>query len=286
MPNVEKIAILVNRTKAGSGRIVDSVCAKLEEYAIAYVIFDRYLTKKEKLSEEITRSLQGVTLLISIGGDGTLLNALRLALTGGFPVLPIYNGTLGFIAETQFDESMLILDELIEGRQDHYDVERRHLLDIAVTQQGAVTKHNAINEAVLLKGSYPRLTHFDISINGKNVAYVKADGVIVASPTGSTAYALSVGGPIVNPRVNALILAPIAPHSLTFRPLVLPGDDVITLTSLADAASHLHIDGQEGEQLHKGDSVTVTISEKCFYLYKYTSRTFYEVLKDKLKWGN
>ncbi|MBI4979011.1 MAG: NAD(+)/NADH kinase [Spirochaetes bacterium] len=285
MRSIKKIAVLVNRNKREYQKIIARLDVVLRGKAITRRIIDRHITDTEEISS-VSRELASYDLLITIGGDGTLLNGLTLIVPHTIPVLPVYHGTLGFIAEIDVEQSAAILAEMVAGKRTLYEIEKRHLIDVELASGREVTHHTAVNEAVVAKGNYPKLGHFAVDINGKNLAYVKADGIIVASPTGSTAYALSAGGPIINPRVNALILLPIAPHSLTFRPLVVCGDDTIAVSLAAESGdTALAIDGRPVSRFRQGDSVRVTVSQASFRLVKLRTRSFYEVLKEKLHWG-
>lgn len=225
-------------------------------------------------------------LLVTVGGDGTLLAGIRIASPFGVPVLPVYYGTLGFMAENTVDESIIMLSDFLSGRKKHCSVETRHMLDVHVRTARGERRMTAVNEAVVAKGHYPKLARFTVSIGGKSIAPVKADGIIVASPTGSTAYALSAGGPIVNPSVDALVLVPIAPHALTFRPLVIAGDDTVSISLAATGTDTvITVDGLRGERFRTGDTVTISRSKTRFMLVKQKRLSFYQVLTDKLNWG-
>lgn len=279
----ESIAVVANLTKEGTSRIIEKIRLLGKEYDKAVIVLDKYADNDEDLENAIER-VSSSSLMVSIGGDGTLLHALRIGMPSCLPVLPIYNGTLGFIAEPNEEEGLLMLENYISNKRENIYIEKRRA--ISVLANGSKTKKvNAINEAVLLKGSYPRMGRFGVYINGSLAAIIKGDGVIISSPTGSTAYALSAGGPIVDPNIEALILVPIAPHSLTLRPLVLSGKDEIVVCVESEEETRLSVDGHDISALYVDDNISVSLSDECFLLIRSTKRSFYENLKEKLNWG-
>ncbi|MEK6795349.1 MAG: NAD(+)/NADH kinase [Spirochaetota bacterium] len=278
------IVILVNSGKREHEKVVASLIAVAARSHVKARICALDIAHARKTPS--AKGVSGAKLLITVGGDGTLLAGIRMAAPYRVPVMPVYYGTLGFMAENTVDESMEMLHDLLTGRKKNYIIETRHMLDVSVRSKRHNRKMMAVNEAVVAKGHYPKLARFSVSIGGRGIAPIKADGIIVASPTGSTAYALSAGGPIVNPRVDALVLVPIAPHALTFRPLVIAGDDTVSI-SLASGAPDtvISVDGLPGEHFRTGDTVTISRSRTSFMLVKQKRLSFYQILTDKLNWG-
>jgi NAD+ kinase len=227
-------------------------------------------------------------LIIVLGGDGTLLGmATRIAHSGReVPILGVNFGSLGFLTETRIDELMPSLEAVLNGTA---IMEERAML-VAETHRGAECFDSRIvlNDVVFTKAALSRIIELTITVGDDLVTKVKADGLIVATATGSTAYNLAAGGPIVHPRVDAFVLTPIAPHTLTNRPIVVPASEVIGVRpTVADTTDEIFVtyDGQSGYPLHAGDVVRVRHSERALRLVKAPGRNYFELLREKLKWG-
>lgn len=230
-----------------------------------------------------------VDAIIAFGGDGTLLAAANAALhaPADVPVLGVHLGHLGFLTEVRRTEITESLTAVLEGRT---WMETRLLLDGRVERNGAVAAARlALNDIVITRGRLSRMTEADVAVDGEHVCHVRADGLIVASATGSTAYNLSAGGPIVHPAVDAIVLTPIAPHTLTNRPIVLPASATIVLRPTLNG-DHSDVvatfDGQAGESLLPGDAVVIRRAERVLHLLRTTTRTHFDMLRDKLNWGS
>jgi NAD+ kinase len=229
-----------------------------------------------------------VQLVIVLGGDGTLLSmATRIAQAGrDIPILGVNFGSLGFLTETRIDELYTSLESFVNGTA-AID-ERAMLAADAYRSREHFDSRIVLNDVVFTKAALSRMIELSVAVSTGLVTKVKADGLIVASATGSTAYNLAAGGPIVHPRVDALVLTPIAPHTLTNRPIVIPGNEVIEIRPHIDQDVDdifVTYDGQSGYQLQKGDVVTVRKSERRLRLLKAPARSYFEVLREKLKWG-
>jgi NAD+ kinase len=227
-------------------------------------------------------------LIVVLGGDGTLLAmAARIAKADrDIPILGVNFGSLGFLTEIRIDELMPSLESILSGSA---AFEERAMLEAdAYRNEARVDSRVVLNDVVFTKGALSRMIELSVSVSGGFVTRVKADGLIVASATGSTAYNLAAGGPIVHPGVDALVLTPIAPHTLTNRPVVIPGHaDVEVRPHIGDGADDVFVtyDGQSGYTLHEGDVVRVRKSERVLRLVKASTRGYFEVLREKLKWG-
>ena len=229
-----------------------------------------------------------VDLVVVLGGDGTLLGmATRIAQAGrDIPILGVNFGSLGFLTETRIDELMPSLDAVLAGTA---VFDQRAMLN-ADTFRGSecFDSRTVLNDVVFTKAALSRIIELTISVGENLVTKVKADGLIVATATGSTAYNLAAGGPIVHPRVDALVLTPIAPHTLTNRPIVIPAGEVIEVRpTVVDASDEIFVtyDGQTGYPLHAGDIVRIRRSERTLRLVKAPARNYFELLREKLKWG-
>jgi NAD+ kinase len=229
-----------------------------------------------------------VDLVIVLGGDGTLLSMATRIAQGGrdIPILGVNFGSLGFLTETRIDELYGSLSAVIDGTA---TLDERALL-IATCHRGGELFDTRIvlNDVVFTKAALSRIIELVVSVSSGEVTRVKADGLIVASATGSTAYNLAAGGPIVHPRVDAIVLTPIAPHTLTHRPIVIPGSEVVQVRPQIDEVVddiYVTYDGQSGYPLRQGDVITVRRSERTLRLVKTPARSYFEVLREKLKWG-
>jgi NAD+ kinase len=223
-------------------------------------------------------------LLIVLGGDGTLLSAARLAADRTVPILAVNLGGLGFLTTVSQDEIYPILEEIFSNR---HRVSERIMLEAEILREGTVMRRqNALNDAVLNKAALARIMDLELRVDGEFVTTYKADGLILSTPTGSTAYSMAAGGPIVYPAVEAFVVTPICPHTLTNRPLVIPDTATIEIDFHADdGAIFLTLDGQVGIELMRGDHITVRKAPSRLHLVRPAKKTYYEILRSKLKWG-
>lgn len=224
-------------------------------------------------------------MVLVLGGDGTMLNAARLVEERSVPILGVNMGGLGFLTEISLDHLYSTLDKVFAQE---FSIEERLMLRARIHRRGEhVAQATVLNDVVISKGTLARMIETRISINGQFVTSLRGDGLIVSTPTGSTAYSLSAGGPIINPSVQALILTPICPHTLTHRPLLIPSNVSLeaVLTS-RDEGAMATFDGQVGVAITQGDTVAVSVSEHRTRLIRLPDRSYYEVLRRKLKWGN
>jgi NAD+ kinase len=223
-------------------------------------------------------------LLIVLGGDGTLLSAARLAAQRKVPILAVNLGGLGFLTTVPQDDLYSILDEIFTGQ---HRVSERVMLEAEVVRGGAVIRTQiALNDAVLNKAALARIMDLELRVDGEYVTTYKADGLILSTPTGSTAYSLAAGGPIVYPIVEAFVVTPICPHTLTNRPIVIPDSVTIDIDFKAeDEAVYLTLDGQVGVELSRGDHIRVRKAADKLLLVRPAKKTYYQILRSKLKWG-
>ena len=221
---------------------------------------------------------------IVLGGDGTMLAAARALAKVHIPILGVNLGSLGFLTEVALDELYPTLEAAIAGRCVR---EHRAMLHCEAQRGGKIiARHDLLNDAVVNKTELARIADFDVYIDGQFVSNYKADGLIVSTPTGSTAYSLAAGGPILLPNVDAVVLTPISPHALTNRPLVVCDTAEIAIEVRgAEGTAYLSIDGQVGERLRDHDRILCRRSKVDVELLKLKSRTLFDVLRAKLKWG-
>lgn len=219
-------------------------------------------------------------LVIVLGGDGTLLSIAHLAARRAIPVMGVNLGRLGFLTEVPVDEMFITLDAYFEGNQKIISI--RRMLDVYYGDDIFL----CLNDIVINKGALARMIRCEIYINNKKIAIPRLDGIIVSTPTGSTAYSLSAGGPIIQPNIPAVIFAPICPHTLTFRPMVISSDSEIRIKVKTEGEkTFLTLDGQRGNQMHKNDEVMIRISNYALSLISSPKRNYFDLLHEKLGWG-
>jgi NAD+ kinase len=223
-------------------------------------------------------------LVIVLGGDGTLLSVARIFASTGTPILGINLGSLGFLTEVRLNDLYPTLESWSAGG---HDLDARVLLHAELWRGGALSaSYEALNEIVVSKGDIARMGDFAVELDGKLVARFRADGVIVSTPTGSTAYTLAANGPILTPSVDAMVVTPICPHLLTLRPIVVPG--VASLTVRVEGVANqaaLTVDGQKTADLHLGDELRCRRSSHTVNLVRISESGFFEALRSKLSWG-
>ena len=222
-------------------------------------------------------------LVVVLGGDGTLLSVAR-AIQGRAPILGVNLGTLGFLTEINRGELYPSLVDVLAGR---FTLEDRSLFEVELRRSaGAVSSYRVFNDAVVNKSALARMIRLIVRIDGRFVAVYRADGLILSTPTGSTAYNLSAGGPIVHPSLPVVVITPICPHTLSQRPLVVPHDCEIEVTlDTAQEEVYLTLDGQEGGTLAYRDAIRVRPAPDRVRLVQVSRRTFYDALRSKLRWG-
>lgn len=223
-------------------------------------------------------------MVLVLGGDGTMLSAARLVEKRSVPILGINVGGLGFLTEVSGEHLYKTLERVFAK---DYAIEERLMLKAVLDRRGkSVAQAAVLNDVVVTKGELSRMIAMTIAIDGQFVTSLRGDGLIVSTPTGSTAYSMSAGGPIVSPSVNAMVLTPICPHTLTHRPLLVPGTATLAVTLTShDKGAMVTCDGQVGVAMTEGDTVTITPSRHRTKLIRFPERTYYDVLRRKLKWG-
>ncbi|MDO8454109.1 MAG: NAD(+)/NADH kinase [Sulfurimonas sp.] len=220
-------------------------------------------------------------ILLTLGGDGTLISVVRRSFNYDIPVLGVYAGTLGFLADVSMDELDDFVANLACGK---YRIDERAVLEAKVIKNGETVKIHAFNDIVLTRPSISNMIHIETLVDGKAFNTYYGDGVIVSTPTGSTAYNLSAGGPVLFPLTNVFALTPICPHSLTQRSVVLPGTFSIEMKTPKNRALMI-IDGQDMHTFEQGESVHIKLAEKTAKLIHREEFNYFDVLKEKLKWG-
>ncbi|OLC12010.1 MAG: NAD(+) kinase [Candidatus Rokubacteria bacterium 13_1_40CM_69_27] len=224
-----------------------------------------------------------VDFLIVLGGDGTLLAVARAVGDLGIPLLGVNLGGLGFLTATTLDEMIPALEAFLQGQM---VIEERMMLAARVRRsERSVSELLALNDVVIMKSAMSRIIDLSVSVEGQSATAYRADGLIIATPTGSTAYSLSAGGPILFPTMDAVVLTPICSHTLTARPVVLPGTQRIEVTLFSNQEVMLTVDGQVGVGLRERDTVEVQRAASRIRLVRFPQKHFFSVLRTKLKWG-
>lgn len=242
----------------------------------------RYVGRSDGLSRDHVPD--GCQLVVVLGGDGTLLSAARAIGGREIPLFAANLGGLGFLTAITSDELFPELERAL--RNEHRIAKRRMLSCEVMRNDTAVARYDALNDVVITKASIARMIDLVTNVDSHFVCRYKADGLIIATPTGSTAYSLSAGGPIVFPQVGAICLTPICPHTLTNRPVIVPDTSVVQILNMAsNDDAYLTIDGQVGEPLKEKDRVVCRSSPYCVHLVRPPRMKFFDVLRQKLKWG-
>jgi len=229
--------------------------------------------------------LNQAELVVVLGGDGTLISVARLFSGRDVPILGVNLGSLGFLTEITVEELYTRLEKVLEGNP---RVSERMMLEVTLHREGQeIEKGHVLNDMVINKGALARIVDLETKVNRHFLTTYKADGLIVSTPTGSTGYSLSAGGPIIHPLMSCIVITPICPHTLTNRPIVVTDESVISITvaSSFDEKVYLTLDGQVGFELREGDSVEVRRALKTTALVMSRTRDYFEVLRTKLKWG-
>jgi len=284
-PRSKVAAIISLPARPAVGRIIRQLIDWLHAHGYE-VVMDVEAAKYLPGQQGVARaqlSSRPLDLVIVLGGDGTLLSAVRETVTTDAPLLGVNLGSLGFLTDAPLSSLFPMLESIAKGSA---AVEQRSLMQCELLRgEKVIGRYMAFNDAVVNKTTLARLNNYDLFVDNAFVSSYRADGMIVATPTGSTAYSLSAGGPVLMPTVNAFVITPVAPHALTHRPLVVPDSVVveILLRSKAEVA-YLSLDGQPGLDLWDGDRVRCRRSEHKVSLFR-ADRDFFNVLRTKMKWG-
>ena len=277
---VGAIALYVTVGRSHALDVTGAVARIAREMGVGVALCER--DAASDLAIDPTCALDEAELLVSIGGDGTLLRAARIAHPRNLPILGINTGRLGFLTELDADERGFAHLRTVLGG--NFAVDERIALEARVN--GGATTHFALNDVVVRRGAQARMAPFGLALDGETIAHLPSDGVIVATPTGSTAYFLSAGGPIVHPTVDALGVAALLPHTLFARPLLVPSDAEIEITCDGEITrANLETDGVIGDDLRAGDRVTVRKDPRPVRFARISPRAFFARLEEKLQWG-
>lgn len=281
-----KFGIVGNYNKENINEVIFSLISKLEKKNIEYYICDSLAKSPRPLKAfplvDIKTVAEKSDLLLSIGGDGTMLSTAYTAHQYEKPMVGINIGKLGFLAEVDIQNVDTFIDNVLEGK---YRIEERMVL------AGRCCTHTteefiAFNDIVVDKGNWPKMIEITIKVDGESVATFSADGLIIATPTGSTGYSLSVGGPIVSPKSNVITLSPISPHTLTVRPLVIPNNQVVSVfVESANTKVQVNCDGQRVKEFAPPVELEIKKDPKPIKILHTSDSSYFEILRTKLLWG-
>lgn len=284
-----KLGIIPNTEKENIIEVVELLVNKLDSKKVIHFINNSFI-ESAKRSETLQKCrfisneelFSESDIIVSIGGDGTVLTTGYLARNSGTPILGINYGKLGFLAEYEIKNLDKLIDELLN---DDYYIEERITLT-GSTSQGEEDKYFAINDIVIDKGKWPKMIELELKVDNKYVSTFLADGIIISTPTGSTGYSLSTGGPIVAPEAKAITISPISPHTLTMRPLVLSSNQKISIKTTSQHESiQISCDGQRVSQDKSPSFVHISNSNIPLKLVRTKSTSYFNILRKKLFWG-
>lgn len=280
-----KIGIVGKTTKKENKAVISEIVEYLISTGVDVLLDSevaRFIGKGEGVPK--TKLADGIDIMLVLGGDGTFISAARQVVKNNVPVLGVNLGGLGFLTEVSVEEAKVVLGNLLKG---DFVTENRMLLVVHVHRHDErIADYQVLNDVVVNKGALARIIQLEMHINGNFVSSYRADGLIISTPMGSTAYSLSAGGPIVHPALNSIIITPICAHSLTNRPLVVPDDSKIrVIIKETNGEVFLTLDGQVGFSIEKGDVIEVKKADTVLKVIKSPLRNYYEILRTKLRWG-
>lgn len=277
------LGIILNNQKKDAYPVLEKVIAYLEKKGVQYYIEESVEPDSKVKVKDYQEIKEKADYIIIIGGDGTFLHTVRYFFGSGLPLLGINIGHLGFLTEIETGEIEYSLDQLLAG---NYSIEKRLVLEARIENKGqTVYRQQALNDFVIHRGSSSRMVSVEMYINDEIVSTYRADGLIVSTPTGSTAYSLSAGGPIVNPQIRAIIVTPICPHSLFIKPMVISDQERIKIKVKGEQSVSFAADGASDYQVGSSDEIFIEAAKEELSIVKLPDRTFYSILHKKLKVG-
>jgi NAD+ kinase len=280
---LKTFGLVVNINKKGVQELVGRISRWIQDKGCDFLLVDDIAAALgfARFGVTLDELIERAQYILVLGGDGTMLWTARQVASAGTPVLGINLGHLGFLTEIDLHEILPALENIMEGK---YRVEERMMLEATVFRQGRIVENSlGLNDAIITKGSFSRIIHLEAYIKNELVNNYYADGMIVASPTGSIAYSLSAGGPLVTPEQDLLLMTPVCPHSLWARPVVIAPESEIKLVVMSNHGEvMLTMDGQHGFSLHQHDQVVIKRAAHKARFLRLLGRSFFEVLRNKL----
>ena len=276
MKSIRNVGIIAKKQEHRVRRVMNEIVHWLRDRNVEVSV------EPESEDASVDFISEAMDAVISLGGDGTLLRAARVVGERGVPIVGVNFGSLGFLTEVRMDEIYAALETLLDGR---YGIEERGMLHIEVSRdESLLSRYLALNDAVINKGSVSRLIELEIRIGDQPALFTRSDGLIISTPTGSTAYSLAAGGPIVYPTLDAIIVTSICPHSLTNRPLVMPDRQELQVRLMRGRDVMLSVDGQVGMSLRPNDRIRLNRAEAPLKLLLPFRKRFFDILNEKLQW--
>ncbi|MEA1919914.1 MAG: NAD(+)/NADH kinase [Campylobacterota bacterium] len=279
--NIKKVGVILRPSTPELKEVFYHIKTLFNAHDIEVVIDNISGSMIKVLGQDFDHLCESCDLLITVGGDGTLLSVVRRSFAYQVPVLGVHAGKLGFLADLDLVELDDFIPKLIEGK---FHVDGRAMLEAHISTKNGSTRVIAFNDIVLSRPSISKMIHLEMRVDGRPFNTYFGDGVIISTPTGSTAYNLSAGGPVVLPHTQVFVLTPISPHSLTQRPVVLPRHFEIEVHTLEQNALAI-VDGQDMHEFGKGDMITIKLAKDAAYLIHKENFDYFDVLKEKLGWG-
>ena len=281
MKEIKRIGLVINHYKKENVVLAQEIISILKKHHVDFLAYGedaRSLAMEEISLDEFCRQID---LVMVIGGDGTLLRAARMVYGYEIGILGINRGYLGFLSELEIDELEQYLPQILNG---DFHRERRTMLEAKTYRQGTlIGTEVALNDMVITKGALARLINIEVTMDDIPVEQFLGDGLIISTPTGSTGYSLSAGGPIAYPDLDIFLMTPICPHSLSVRPIIFSSDSTLTISIATDTEGMLTVDGQQGVSLENGDQVVIKKAEYDTYLVKVKNIGFFEVMHEKFQ---
>lgn len=286
MAAIRQVGLFSKPNAIGANKVVPRLLNWLSERGIVFRLDEEtagYAGRTDGLPRE--QVPEGCELIIVLGGDGTLLSAARATGSREIPLFAVNLGSLGFLTAITVDNLFVELERSLAGQ---HKISKRRMLSVLLKRgETCIGHYEALNDVVITKSSIARMIEVEVYVNTHCMCSYRADGLILATPTGSTAYSLAANGPIMFPTVDAVCITPICPHTLTNRPVVVPSDVVLTVINRAiDDSAFLTVDGQVGQPLHEGDQIECRSANHFVYLVRSPQKSFFDVLRQKLKWGD
>ena len=281
---MKRIGIIAKQNKPEAVQVVKELVGWLRDHKVECFVEPEMAQSVSHPSLDKDEMPLAVDMVVVLGGDGTLLAAARALQKNRIPLLGVNLGGLGFLTEITLDELYPTLEAILQGA---FTTNERMLLDVRVwRKEKVIDEFTVLNDVVINKGALARIIELETNVDDAHLTTFRADGLIIATPTGSTGYSLSAGGPIVYPSLQSIIITPICPHNLTNRPIIVPKEAAVTVTlSSGDAEVFLTLDGQVGFKMKLQDKIEVKKGEGAISLIKSPLRGYFEVLRTKLMWG-
>jgi NAD+ kinase len=282
---IKTIGIIAKKGRPEARELTIKICSWCVERGLSvYIEKDLNIITSQAQPADPLSLIVSAEAVIVLGGDGTLLSVARIPASEKVLIIPVNLGGLGFLTEIRAEEIFILLEQIIAGK---FTIDSRMLLEVVLFRNGVPHEtHRILNDVVINKGAMARIIDLETTVNGLYLNTFKSDGLIICTPTGSTAYSLSAGGPIIYPSLRCISITPICPHTLTNRPIILPDDSVVQVRLKSEQEDvFLTMDGQIGIRLQKDDYIEVKKSGSSLSLVKSPFCDYFEVLKEKLRWG-